>query len=60
MLVLLVTVSYGSLFLPGGVLLLIHLWLDWWLSFLITGALMVAAGAIVNRALMASAHHRAT
>ena len=43
---LLVALIYGSLFLLGGIVLLIHLWLAWWLSFLITGAAIVAAGVI--------------
>jgi hypothetical protein len=29
MLFLLVALSYGSLFLFGGIVLLIHLWLEW-------------------------------
>jgi putative superfamily III holin-X len=46
LLFLLVALIYGSLFLLGGVVLLIHLWLDWWLSFLITGVAIVAAGVV--------------
>ena len=46
LLFLLVALIYGSLFLLGGVVLLIHLWLDWWLSFLIAGASIVAAGVV--------------
>jgi hypothetical protein len=45
MLVLVVALSYGSLFLLGGIVLLIHLWLAWWLSFLITGVAISSAGA---------------
>jgi hypothetical protein len=52
--VLIVALSYGSLFLLGSLVLLIHLWLAWWLSFLITGIVIAAAG-IVFQMLMASA-----
>jgi Putative Actinobacterial Holin-X, holin superfamily III len=45
MLVLVIALGYGSLFLLGGVVLLIHLWLAWWLSFLITGIAITGAGA---------------
>jgi hypothetical protein len=40
-LILLVALIYGSLFLLGGVVLLLHLRLAWWLSILITGDLIV-------------------
>ncbi len=53
-LVLVVALSYGSLFLLGGLVLLIHLWLAWWLSFLITGIAVAAAG-ILFQMLMARA-----
>ncbi len=53
-LVLVVALSYGSLFLLGGLVLLIHLWLAWWLSFLITGIAIAAAG-ILFQMLMARA-----
>ena len=45
MLVLVIALGYGSLFLLGGVVLLIHLWLAWWLAFLITGVAITCAGA---------------
>ncbi|HJU12636.1 MAG TPA: phage holin family protein [Candidatus Binataceae bacterium] len=45
MLALVVALTYGSLFLLGGIVLLIHLWLAWWLSFLITGFAISCAGA---------------
>src|ERR1700724_2609207 len=44
MLFLLVALSYGSLFLFSGIVLLIHLWLAWWLAFVITGVAIVLAG----------------
>jgi len=46
MVFLVVALAYGSLFLLGGIVLLIHLWLAWWLSFLITGAAIVIAGVV--------------
>jgi hypothetical protein len=47
---LLVALSYGSLLILGSVVLLIHLWLAWWLSLLITGAGVTwAAGAGIWR-----------
>ncbi len=45
MLVLVVALSYGALFLFGGIVLLIHLWLAWWLSLVITGIAITCAGA---------------
>ena len=44
MLVLVFALAYASFFLFGGVVLLIHLWLAWWLSFLITGFAIALAG----------------
>src|SRR5690242_19469540 len=44
MMVLVVALAYGSVFLLGGVVLLIHLWLSWWLSFLSTGIAICSAG----------------
>jgi hypothetical protein len=55
MLFLLVALSYGSLFLLGGVVLLLHLWLAWWLSFLITGAAIVLAGILFKQTMTATA-----
>lgn len=46
---LLVALSYGSLFLLGGIVLLMHLWLAWWLSFMITGLAIVTAGVVFQR-----------
>jgi hypothetical protein len=56
MLFLLVTLVYGSLFLLGGIVLVIHLWLAWWLSFLITGAFVIASGVAFQMAMFAAAH----
>ena len=59
MLFLIVALSYGSLFLLGGVVLLIHLWLAWWLSFLITGAAIVLAGIIFKLSMTATGRRKA-
>lgn len=58
MLALLVAVIYGSLFLLGGVVLLIHLWLAWWLSFLITGSAIVSAGVFFQIRMSAAAKEK--
>ena len=58
MLFLIVALSYGSLFLLGGVVLLIHLWLAWWLSFLITGAAMVLTGIFFKLSMTATARRK--
>ncbi|MBV8771602.1 MAG: phage holin family protein [Deltaproteobacteria bacterium] len=55
MLVLVIALGYGSLFLLGGVVLLIHLWLAWWLSFLITGFAITGAGAAFALTMRAAA-----
>lgn len=47
MLGLLVAAAYGSLFLLGGIMLLIHLWLAWWAAFLVTGAAVTAVGVLL-------------
>jgi Putative Actinobacterial Holin-X, holin superfamily III len=41
---LLVALVYGSMFILGSVVLLIHQWLAWWMAFGITGTVMIAAG----------------
>jgi hypothetical protein len=58
MLFLLVALSYGSLFLFGGVVLLIHLWLAWWLAFLITGVGIVSAGFFFQMRMSAAARDK--
>ena len=55
MLFLLVSLVYGSLFLLGGIVLLIHTWLDWWLAFLITGSMIVGAGVFFQFRMNAAA-----
>ena len=55
---LIVALSYGSLFLLGGIVLLIHLWLAWWLSFLITGAAIVIAGVFLQMTMKAAARKK--
>ncbi|MBF6570698.1 MAG: phage holin family protein [Candidatus Binataceae bacterium] len=52
---LVVALAYGSLFLLGGIVLLLHLWLAWWLSFLITGGAIVGAGVFFQMAMRATA-----
>ena len=44
LLVALVAFGYGFLLLVGAIVLFIHLWLDWWLSLLITAVAVIAAG----------------
>jgi hypothetical protein len=51
---LLVCAAYGSLYFLAGILLVIHLWLAWWLSFLITGFAVGCVGIFVY-SVMASA-----
>jgi hypothetical protein len=58
MLVLVVALIYGSLFLLGGVVLLIHLWLAWWLSFLITGIVICSAGVVFQMRMTAAAKNK--
>jgi len=53
-LVLVVALGYGSLFLLGGLILLLHLWLAWWLSFLIVG-LVIASAAVAFQMRMTAA-----
>jgi hypothetical protein len=55
MLVLVVALTYGSLFLLGRVVLMIHLWLAWWLSFLITGIVICSAGVVFQTRMTAAA-----
>jgi len=55
MLVLVVALSYGSLFLLGGLVLLIHLWLAWWLSLLIVGIIVASTGVVFQRRMAAAA-----
>jgi hypothetical protein len=55
MVFLLAALIYGSLFLLGGIVLLIHLWLAWWIAFLITGAAITAAGVLFQMSMMAAA-----
>lgn len=57
-LVLLVAVSHGLFFVLGGVVLLIHLWLAWWLAFLITGFGVMCAGVLFRLAMTAMAKER--
>jgi hypothetical protein len=59
MLFLLVALSYGSLFLLGGIVLLIHLWLAWWLAFLITGVAIVTVGIFFQMRMKAAPERKA-
>jgi hypothetical protein len=54
-LVLVVALTYGSLFLLGGLVLLIHLWLAWWRSFLIVGLVISSAGVVFQKQIAAAA-----
>jgi hypothetical protein len=59
MLFLFVALSYGFLFLFGGIVLLIHLWLAWWLASLITGVAIVSAGIVFQIRMKAAAREKA-
>jgi hypothetical protein len=50
---------YGLLLLVGGLVLLIHLWLDWWLALLIMGTAAIVAGLALRWA-MAPRHEAGT
>jgi hypothetical protein len=52
---LLICAAYGSLYFLAGVLLLIHLWLAWWLSFLITGFAVGCVGIFIYMAMFSAA-----
>jgi hypothetical protein len=41
---LLVELVYGSIFVLGSVVLLIHQWLVWWMAFGITAIVIILAG----------------
>jgi Putative Actinobacterial Holin-X, holin superfamily III len=58
MLVLVVALIYGSLFLLGGLVLLIHLWLAWWVSFLITGVVICSVGVLFQGRMTAAAQKK--
>jgi hypothetical protein len=57
-LILLVTLIYGSLFLFGGAILLLHLWLAWWLSLVVTGGVIVMMGIVIQMMLSAAARKK--
>jgi hypothetical protein len=58
--ILVVALSYGASFLLVGIVLLIHLWLAWWLSFLITGAAVIIAGVLLRMTMTAAARKKET
>jgi hypothetical protein len=58
LLILLVALSYGSLLLLGGIVLLIHLWLAWWLSLLIAGIVITSTGIFFRTMMTAAARKR--
>jgi hypothetical protein len=60
MLLLVVALSYGSLFVLGGIVLLLHLWLAWWIAFLITGTAIVLAGLFLQMMMKAAARKKET
>jgi Putative Actinobacterial Holin-X, holin superfamily III len=55
MIVMAVFLIYGSLFVLAGIVLLIHLWLAWWIAFLITGGAVSAAGVLFLMTMMTAA-----
>jgi hypothetical protein len=59
-LILVGALLYGSVFLLGGIVLLLHLWIAWWLSFLITGAAVVIAGVLFQMTMKAAARKKKT
>ena len=48
---LLAALIYGSLFLLGGLVLLLHHWLAWWIALLIAGSVIIAAGVLFQVAM---------
>jgi uncharacterized membrane protein YgcG len=60
MLFLIIALIYGSLFLFGGIVLLLHLWLAWWLSFLITGSMIVIAGVLFQMTMSAAGRKKSS
>ena len=59
-LILVGALLYGSLFALGGIVLLLHLWIPWWLSFLITGTAVVIAGVLFQMTMKAAARKKKT
>ena len=59
-LILVGALLYGSVFLLGGIVLLLHLWIAWWLSFLITGTAVVIAGVLFQMTMKAAARKKET
>jgi hypothetical protein len=59
-LILVGALLYGSVFLLGGIVLLLHLWIAWWLSFLITGSAVVIAGVLFQMTMKAAARKKKT
>jgi hypothetical protein len=57
--VMLVAISHGSLFILGGMILLIHLWLAWWLAFMLTGFGVICAGVLLRMSMTTAASGRA-
>jgi hypothetical protein len=47
----LVAIGYGLSLLLVAIVCLLHLWLAWWASFAITGAIVIAGGMIVRGAM---------
>jgi Putative Actinobacterial Holin-X, holin superfamily III len=59
-LILVGALLYGSVFVLGGIVLLLHLWIPWWLSFLITGTAVVIAGVLFQMTMKAAARKKET
>jgi len=41
---------YGGTLLLGGIVVLLHVWLAWWLALVVTGAATVAIGLLIKLA----------
>jgi hypothetical protein len=59
-LILVGALLYGSVFVLGGIVLLLHLSIAWWLSFLITGTAVVIAGVLFQMTMKAAARKKET
>jgi Putative Actinobacterial Holin-X, holin superfamily III len=58
MVFLVAALTYGALFLSVGVVFLIHQWLAWWVSLLITGGAIIALGIFFQTTMSAIARHK--
>jgi hypothetical protein len=58
--VLLVALGYGTLFLLGGIVLVAHMWLAWWLSFLIAAGFITCVGLAFMLTMLVVAREKST